>query len=285
MKILVTGASGFIGNHIILDLLKRKAEVIATDIETSMAESKEWFGEVQFVEHRIDEKVSEENLFEKFHRPDLLIHLAWKGLPNYKDLFHFEENLPQQYLFLKNLLGNGLKDLLVSGTCLEYGMKSGCLSEDIVGEPANPYALAKDSLRKFLTELQKKNPFILKWARLFYMYGKGQNPNALLAQLDKALENNEKSFNMSNGDQKRDYLPVEIMANYVCRIALQTEVTGVINCCSGKPVTLLSLIEEHIKRSGKKIRLNKGYYPYPDYEPMEFWGDARKLQIALNISE
>ena len=66
-------------------------------------------------------------------------------------------------------------------------MKDGSLSEDMITDPQNPYALAKDTLRKFLFELKKKHPFDCKWIRLFYMYGEGQNANSLLSQLQTAL--------------------------------------------------------------------------------------------------
>ncbi len=141
----------------------------------------------------------QENYFSKFGNPDMLIHLAWQGLPNYKSLFHFENNLISHYFFLKNMVSHGLKKLVVTGTCFEYGMKEGCLSEDMVTDPQNPYALAKDTLRKFLFELRKKIEFDCTWIRLFYMYGEGQNPNALLSQLQTALENGDKAFNMSGG--------------------------------------------------------------------------------------
>jgi len=114
--------------------------------------------------------VQEENYFHFFNEPDLLIHLAWEGLPNYKSLFHFEENLPGHYAFLKNLITHGLSDITVTGTCLEYGLKEGKLSEDMVTNPSNSYAIAKDTLRKFLEQLQSVQPFHLKWVRLFYMY-------------------------------------------------------------------------------------------------------------------
>jgi nucleoside-diphosphate-sugar epimerase len=277
MKVLVTGVTGFIGYHVIHELLKRNCDVIASDIDKTKAREKDWFSRVSFVEYVIGNEV-EENLYQKFLQPDIMIHLAWKGLPNYKSLFHFEENLPQQYFFLKRLIEGGLKDLTVSGTCFEYGMKSGCLSEDMLPEPANPYALAKNTLRLFLEELQNISPFHLKWVRLFYLYGKGQNPKSLLAQLDTALNNGDKEFNMSGGQQVRDYLPVEKVAENIVSIALQNKVIGIINCCSGKPITVEALVKEYLAFKSKSIQLNFGYYPYPDYEPMEFWGDNAKLK-------
>jgi nucleoside-diphosphate-sugar epimerase len=281
MKILVTGAAGFIGNYVIHELLKRNCEIVASDIDIVKASEKDWFGKVTFIEHIIGNETGDENLFQKFQQSDAMIHLAWKGLPNYKSLFHFEEVLPQQYFFLKRLIEGGLKDITVSGTCFEYGMKSGCLSEDMIPDPANPYALAKNSLRLFLEELKKSSPFHFKWMRLFYLYGKGQNPKSLLAQLDTALRNGDKEFNMSGGQQVRDYLPVEKVADNIVSAALQNKITGIINCCSGEPITVEELVKQYLKANNNSIQLNLGYYPYPDFEPMEFWGDNSKLKLIV----
>jgi len=203
--------------------------------------------------------------------------LAWEGLPNFKELFHLERNLPNNYYFLKNMVENGLGKVVVTGTCLEYGMQSGELKEDLETKPDNPYALAKDCLRKFLEQLQKKIDFDLKWIRLFYMYGKGQSPNSILSQLEVALEGGGKIFNMSGGEQLRDCLPIERVAEYIVKISMQDKVTGVINCCSGEPISIRRLAENYLAEKNKNIELNLGYYPYPDYEPMAFWGSREKL--------
>jgi dTDP-6-deoxy-L-talose 4-dehydrogenase (NAD+) len=54
-----------------------------------------------------------------------LVHLGWDGLPNYKSLFHFEENLPKNYEFIKDLISKGVEAALIVGTCFEYGMVNG----------------------------------------------------------------------------------------------------------------------------------------------------------------
>ena len=88
------------------------------------------------------------------------------------------------------MVANGLKDINVIGTCFEYGMQSGSLSENLPSKPVTAYAISKDTLRRFLEELKKNYNFYFKWIRLFYMYGKGQSPKSILPQLDKALDNN-----------------------------------------------------------------------------------------------
>jgi dTDP-6-deoxy-L-talose 4-dehydrogenase (NAD+) len=161
-------------------------------------------------------------------------------------------------------------------------MQSGAFMEDLQTKPDNPYGLAKDTLRKYLEQLQTHVDFNLKWIRLFYMYGKGQNPNSILSQLEAALERNDKVFNMSGGEQLRDYLPVEKVAEYIVKISLQDKISGIINCCSGNPISIRKLVENYLIEKNKSIELNLGYYEYPDFEPMAFWGDTNKLNRIIN---
>ena len=280
-KVLVTGATGFIGGYVIGELLRRGHAVIASSARPEKAVETSWYSRVRYIPFDFSVFDPAADYYRYFEEPDLLLHLGWEGLPNYKDAFHLEENYPRHAAFLENLLLHGLGDLTVTGTCLEYGMQEGALGEEMPVFPANPYALAKDRLRRRLEELQVIRPFAFRWVRLFYMYGKGQNPKSLLSQLEKALENGETVFNMSGGEQQRDYLPVGKVADYITRIALQREVTGIINCCSGRPVTVREFVEDYLRRNHKKISLNLGYYPYPDYEPMRFWGKDAKLKTIL----
>jgi dTDP-6-deoxy-L-talose 4-dehydrogenase (NAD+) len=214
---------------------------------------------------------------------DAAMHLAWPGLPNYKALYHFEETLHADYRFLKALVSAGYKHLLVTGTCFEYGMQSGQLDESMETKPSNPYGLAKDTLRKFLESLKKDAPFTLQWARLFYLHGRGQNPGSLLAQLERALEQGDAEFPMSGGEQLRDYLPVERVASDLVRLVEHPECDGVVNICSGKPISVKRMVEDFLKAKGKDIRLNLGHYPYPDHEPFGFWG-ARTRWKELQTS-
>jgi nucleoside-diphosphate-sugar epimerase len=284
-KILVTGATGFIGGYVIDRLLSvgdADYRIIATSAHREKAEASPWYHRVSYIPFDLEKMDPSVDLYAFFGEPDYMIHLAWEGLPNYKAAFHVEVNYPRHAAFLQNLVVHGLRDLTVTGTCLEYGMQEGCLEEDGATHPGNPYADAKDRLRLFLRDLQTAHPFALKWVRLFYMYGKGQSQNSLLSQLERALAEHAPAFNMSGGEQIRDYLPVEKIAEYIVAIALQQRVMGTINCCSGQPVTVKQLVEDYLERSGRKIPLNLGYYPYPDYEPMRFWGDNKKLKSILN---
>jgi dTDP-6-deoxy-L-talose 4-dehydrogenase (NAD+) len=282
MNILVTGAAGFVGGHVVEALLSRGHQVKAADRDEARARKMPWFERCRFVTCDIHQLRA--NPREIFGEAEAVIHLAWPGLPNYKALFHYEVNLPADYRFLKALVADGYSQILVTGTCFEYGMQNGCLSEKMVTRPANPYALAKDTLRKCMEMLQMEFPFRVQWARMFYLYGEGQNPQSLLAQLDQAIERGDSVFNMSGGEQLRDYLPIQQVADYLAAIIEDREFNGIVNVCSGRPISVRSFVEGHLAQKGKSMRLNLGHYPYPDYEPMAFWGDPTLLHQLTGTS-
>lgn len=283
MKVLVTGATGFIGQHLIKRLLKSQHEVLATSRDAEKARYCEWYNTVLYIQRDLND--AEGDLYRYFQEPDVLIHLGWGGLPNYNELFHIERNLPCSYSLIKNLLENGLKKLVVLGTCFEYGLQEGMLNEDMDTRPVTCYGLAKDTLRRYIEQLKKKYDFQYKWIRLFYVYGQGQSPNSILSQLEKALIKGDAIFNMSKGQQLRDYLSVDKVSDYIVRILEQEHTNGVINCCSGEPISIKCFVENYLCEKQGAIELNLGYYPYPDYEPKEFWGNITKLNSALGMDQ
>lgn len=267
MKVAITGASGFIGKHVISQLMRKDLEIVAV---TRHRESLKGYADIEVIEHDIGDL--SKDVYSKLKQPDILIHLSWDGLPNYKSLHHYETELPKQYKFIKHMVEAGLKSLFVTGTCFEYGMQSGALAPNIITNPTNPYGFAKDALRNQLEYLQQAKPYNLIWARLFYMYGEGQASNSLYSQLKRAVLCGDKTFNMSGGEQVRDYLSVEKVATNIVDLSLLRENKGCLNICSEQPMKVKDLVMQWLEENGWNISLNFGYYPYPDYEPMEFWG-------------
>jgi len=280
VKVAVSGASGFIGCHVVAALERAGIEPtlwVRTSSSLAAAQSEHRVVRVDILDQPAE-------LFAMLGRPDALIHLAWGGLPNYQSLHHYELELPAHYRLLKDLVRDGLANLVVAGTCFEYGMQSGPLAETMPAVPANPYALAKDTLRRQLQLLQRELPFALTWARLFYLHGEGQAPTALLPQLRQAVAAGAPRFAMSGGEQLRDYLPVEQAADHLVALAAKQREHGVVNVCSGRPVAVRSLVECWIAANGWSIGLDLGRYPYPAHEPMAFWGDNAKLMQCLHAS-
>jgi len=277
VKIAVTGASGFIGRHVLASISKLHADVVAVTRDTTNLQNLP--AGVDVVQLNIAEPG--DDCFVRMGCPDVLIHLAWDGLPNYKSLHHFESELPRQYHFLKKLIEAGLPNLLITGTCFEYGMQSGKLSEELSTHPNNPYGFAKDSLRKQLEFLKSVTPFNLTWVRLFYLFGEGQFNTSLYKSFKDSLLRGDSAFNMSSGEQLRDYLSVTEAARIICQLSMKNCDIGTVNLCSGEPVSVRRLVEHWLMESKSEMKLNLGHYPYPDYEPMAFWGDRQRLDSFL----
>jgi nucleoside-diphosphate-sugar epimerase len=276
MKVAVTGATGFIGRHLLREFESRGIAVVAAGHSAGDWPSS---GFHRVVRHDI--RTLETDPYRMLGSPDVLVHLAWAGLPNYGSERHLMEELPAQERFLGGLLESGLRGLVVAGTCMEYGMREGQLREDDPAQPVNPYAMAKNELRIRLEALQRAHRFSLTWARLFYLFGAGQAPTSLYSQLESAASRGVSSLDVSSGEQLRDFMPVEEATAALARLACTGADFGTVNVCSGQPVAVRSIAEEWIRRNNWSITLNLGARAPSPYEPGAFWGDRAKLDRCL----
>lgn len=283
MRILVTGATGFIGRHLVRTLLSANHEVAIMVRDASTARSLSFPDGVRCMEHDL-ESPCPPDFWKRCGEPDVVYHLAWERLHQYESLHHIEENLPRHYRFLKSLALGGCPRVVVTGTCFEYGQRSGALSEDSSADPAVPYAVAKHCLHLMAGQLNRQTAMQLIWTRLFYLMGEGQPPGTLFSQLTQALEEGRPYFELSAGEQLRDYLPVEEVAALLCRIGERVRRSDTLNVGSGQPVSIRTLVEQLVEKSGKTIQLRWGALPYKSYEAMAFWADTRKLRKALEGS-
>ncbi len=273
----MTGGTGFVGQQVIDCLLQRPVEIIAT--YRSERPARHGASPVEWVPLDLSDLSADP--WGRLGAPDVLIHLAWGGLTNFRSAAHVTEELPLHQGFLSRMIDRGLRHLCVTGTCLEYGKKEGALSEENETVPHLPYAEAKDRLRRWIEHRQRSHDFTLCWMRLFYVWGEGQPQNTLYAQFKQAVSEGKAVFDMSGGEQQRDYLEISDAAGRITSLALRRENIGCVNLCSGKPVKVRALVEGWRREAGSDIHLNLGHYSYPDYEAMSFWGDSAKLDGLL----
>ena len=281
MKIAITGATGFIGRHVRNALAKTDHNVVL------VARSVERVGEKLTREEVIVTDLNESRIdwFELFGKPDAVLHLAWGGLPNYMDNYHLEVELPMQSKFLAALIESGLKKLVVTGTCYEYGMSSGALSEDQETNPNTPYGIAKDRLRKELFQLRATKSFDLTWARIFYPYGEGQSEKSIYSQLTKAISNNEKEFTMGSGTQTLDFIQVTSVAKALFAFVTETKGIWLINVGSGKPQSVIEFVNKLIYDFESSIVPRVGVVTDREYESLSFWSDNNLLDsLALSFN-
>jgi len=277
MRIAITGATGFVGRNLVSELAARGHAIqVLSRGPTSIVEFSS-----NTESFNCDLTEDPAGLFDRIGKPDVLVHLAWGGLPNYRSTHHFENELPMHFNFLKRVIEAGVGKLLVAGTCFEYGNVSGCVDEDTTTNPTNPYGYAKDALRRQLEFLSSSHDFKLTWARIFYLYGRGQSPLSLIPLLDAAIARGDSSFPMTLGEQLRDYISVADAASIIASLAGNERGDGIVNVCSGVPVSVRRFVEDRVSAINSEIRLDMGAVAYSEIEPFAFWGDRSKLNRVL----
>jgi len=275
MRILITGASGFIGSNLISALLNQNHEVFAIVRSKEKIINYDWSNKVKFI-------IKDLNGFEKADlkniNPDLIYHLAWSNLPNYEDPVHIEKNLPEQISFLRMVAESGLKKIIVAGSCLEYGLKEGLLNEENPLQPTTFYGLAKISVLSMLKFFKHEFNLDFLWFRIFYVYGDNQNQRSLYPSLIRAIQNGESVFKMSHGNQMRDFIHINDVIKYFLYPLSNINMSGVFNISSGRSIKVKDFVNNIINSYGSDIKIEFDHYDVPSYEPMNFWGDNMKIK-------
>lgn len=281
MKILVTGATGFIGHHVVQWLVDHDYDVVATGTSREKAKRFPWYNSVKFIP--CDYFSINLDYYTYFENPEIIIHLGWKNAYDNSVHNQLEVNLPQTINFLQKFMTHDNIKIVGMGSSHEYGTLKGCLEENVDVNPNNPYGIAKDSLRRYIQIAAEEYGFSWNWIRQFYLLGDGQNRSSFQGQLEQAITTKLPQFGMSGGVQLRDFIPVEIAAEYISKIALQNKISGVVNCCTGTPQSLRDIALEYIHQKKSEMELQLGYYPYRKNEIMEQWGDNSLLKRCIEV--
>ncbi len=277
MKILVTGANGYIGRYVVKELLDRGHEVIAADVKFDEVDSRAVYSHENLFS-------GDKDIYERYERPEVCIHLAWRNGFVHNDSSHIED-LPRHYEFIRNMLDGGLKHIVVMGSMHEVGYHEGAIDENTPCNPISLYAIAKNTLRQLTLLKAKETGAVCQWIRGYYILGDDLKNNSIFSKLVKAAEEGKKEFPFTSGKNKYDFMHVTQLAEQIACTSLQTEVTGIVNCCSGKPVSLGEKVESFIKEHNFDIRLNYGAFPDRAYDSPAIWGDTTKIDKIMKAEQ
>jgi nucleoside-diphosphate-sugar epimerase len=259
-RVLLTGASGFIGSHARAALGERGHEVLAPRVDLLQPGAAEELVRATGATH--------------------LLHLAWYAVPG--KFWTAPENdswVEATLRLLRAFYAAGGERAVGAGTCAEYDWSpGGVLSEtDTPVRPATPYGQAKAQTFAAASDLGP-----LAWGRIFFLYGPGEHPDRLVSSVTRRLLAGEEAPT-TEGTQVRDFMHVADVAGAFAAL-LDSGVTGAVNIGSGVPVTVRELVEEVGRAAGRPELLRPGALPQREGEPPELVADVRRLRDEVRFT-
>ena len=272
LKILVTGANGYLGQGIVRSILNNGHCVVATDFNT------------QFVDERAERIVC--NLFEVdnpysfFGEPDVLLHLAWKdGFVHYSSA-HIDD-LPKHYAFIKKMVDGGIQQVAVMGSMHEIGFFEGSINESTPCHPTTPYGIGKNALRDLTQMICKQKNIVFQWLRGYYIVGNSKFGSSIFSKITAAVDEGKTEFPFTLGQNQYDFIDYPDFCAQVAAVVGQKNEQGIINICSGKPEKLADRVERFIKENDYRIKLQYGAFPDRPYDSKAIWGNDTKIRKIM----
>ncbi|MBB3542287.1 MULTISPECIES: NAD(P)-dependent oxidoreductase [unclassified Rhizobium] len=258
-KVLITGASGFVGQHVLRTLVAQGTDLRVV-LRPKAVEKLRDVEAIEIVESPSPFSESEGWWKDTLAGIDTIIHLAWYAEPGkYLTAPENLDCLSGTLTMARAAAGVGVRRFVGIGTCFEYDVSFGKLSIDTPLKPLTPYAAAKAAAFMALSQWLPAQGVEFAWCRLFYLYGDGEDERRFVPYLKKSLEAGQRA-DLTEGRQVRDFMDVHDAAARICDVIFG-KATGAINVCSGVPVTVRELAERIADQYGRRDLLNFGARP------------------------
>lgn len=274
MRVVVTGAGGYIGRHVVKALLNLGHEVVAVDLFTDGIDKRAEIANVNIFS-------GDNDIFSRLGKPDSVIHMAWKDGFVHNSNAHMD-NLSAHYVFLRNLIDAGCKRISVMGTMHEIGFYEGKIDENTPCNPLSQYGIAKNALRQALLNYANDKDVNIYWLRAYYILGDDKKNNSIFAKILQAVDEGKKEFPFTTGKNKYDFIEVDELAKQIATASTQDDYKGIINVCTGKPVSLGERVEQFIKENNLDIKLKYGAFPDRAYDSKIEYGDSTIIDLIMN---
>ena len=276
MTILLTGATGFLGSHLLKALVSKGYKVVVLKCSTSDMWRLKGF-ENTFISYDIDQ-VPLQKVFQE--QPiDTVIHTAWAGVAS-TDRDNWEVQI-ENFYFSKKLIDLSvlfnIKKIICLGSQAEYGNYNEKVNEDFLPTPIGAYASVKLFTSHYLRNIAQENHISWYWIRVFSIIGENETQSWLLSQVIKSLLVNN-SIELTEGEQYYDYMYVADFVSAIEKIlSAEKKESGTYNLCTGIPIKikdLLCLIADKLNKDKQLLRF--GAIPYRPNQNMFMIGNPQK---------
>lgn len=217
-----------------------------------------------------------DDLFEQVGSPDVCIHLAWSNGFQHNSTEHMK-NLSSHYDFCRRIMEGGIKIMNCLGSMHEVGYWEGEIDENTPCNPLSQYGISKNALRESLMLESKQHDCAFNWLRGFYIVSDDTTSNSIFSKIILASQKGQTHFPMNSGKNLYDFMDLDEFLRLLVKACFQREVTGIINICTGKPVSLSSCIESFINKHNIDIQLDYGSFPERPYDSPGIWGNPDKI--------
>lgn len=235
MKVLLTGASGFIGSYILKELVNSNIETVVVGRVRPEKFTGKFIKSDLLVDQNLNEIVKQANA-------DHLIHLAWYA--EHRLFWESELNLrwiEASVRLAEAFCSGGGKKIIAMGSCAEYDWTFGyCKEDETPTDPKSLYGISKDVTRRLLHEICKRFGVSLLWIRPFFIFGIGENSQKIIPSLINFFQGRGQRFDL-NYNSYRDFIHVSDVASSVL-LLLKNDVNGIYNISSGKPIQIGELV-------------------------------------------
>ena len=273
MKALITGAGGYIGRHVVKAFLDAGHSVLACDISFKGVDDR-----AELVEEDIFS--GSKSIYDELGRPDVLVHMAWRDGFIHNSDAHMAD-LSKHVKFINSMVDGGLKYLTIMGSMHEVGYWEGPIDENTPCNPMSMYGIAKNALRQEVMLYTKDKDVNLHWLRGYYIYGDDLRGSSIFAKLTQAELDGKSEFPFTSGKNKYDFIHVDKLAEQIMVASVQGKYNGVINVCSGEPISLGEKVESFIKEHNMNIKLAYNRFPDRAYDSPAVWGDSSIIEQIM----
>lgn len=276
--VTITGAGGYIGRHVVAavaDLgytpvaVVRPGKAVSAGLDPrACVVERDVLAEGADLAGLVDDSTA------------AFIHLAWQDGFVHNAVSHLR-HVGRHHELLTAVAERGVPRVSALGTMHEIGYWEGSIDAATPVAPRSLYGIAKDALRRAaLLTLADRVEFV--WLRCYYIYGDDRRSNSVFGRLLDAADEGRTSFPFTSGRNQYDFIRVEELARQIAIASLSAGETGIINCSTGRPVSLAEQVEGFIREHDLGLELEYGAFPDRPYDSPAVWGDATRIRAILD---